>query len=78
MKAEPGPVTIGAREIYDQLVALIAKVDRLVNQLDNVHGDIADHEQRLRALERSRWPLPSLAVLMAFGSLIATVYTATR
>lgn len=78
MRADPGPVTIGAREIYDQLVALVAKVDRLVDQLDNVRGDIDDHEQRLRGLERGRWPLPSLSLLVSIGSLVATAYMATR
>lgn len=30
--------------------------------------DLPDHEQRLRALERARWPIPTIATLAAVGS----------
>ena len=73
--SEPlGPVYIGPREIYDQLVRLTATVDRLVAQHDDVGKDIADHEARLRALERARWPLPSLAVLVSIASLVLAFF----
>jgi len=32
---------------------------------------IPDHEQRLRALERARWPLPTVAGIAAVGSAVA-------
>ena len=31
---------------------------------------IQDHEGRLRSLERSRWPLPSVAVLLSLGAIV--------
>ena len=65
-----GPVIIGAREIYDALVRLTATVDRLVDQHDGTRVEVADHEARLRTLERSRWPLPSLAALVSIAALI--------
>lgn len=68
-----GPVTIGAREIYDELKTVGVKVDHVSSQLDGVVADVADHETRLRALERSRWPLPSIAALIAVASLILTL-----
>ncbi|MFJ9645022.1 hypothetical protein [Streptomyces sp. NPDC101206] len=45
----------------------------LVQRSDQTDKAIADHEQRLDQLERSRWPLPSLAALTAVGSLVYTL-----
>lgn len=64
-----GSVTIGAREIYDALMRLTATVDRMAEQVTDVRSEVADHEQRVRTLERSRWPLPSLAAILAAASL---------
>ncbi|WP_326637254.1 hypothetical protein OG884_26450 [Streptosporangium sp. NBC_01755] len=82
-----GPVTIGAREIYDELKTVGGKVDRLDGKVEQTAGahaelvaDLADHETRIRNLERGRWPLPSLAALVAFASLILAIlsFVATR
>ena len=32
---------------------------------------IADHEQRLRDLEKARWPLPTVAAVAAVGASVA-------
>ena len=48
------PVQIGAREIYDELKAVGSKVDRVDSKVDGLVKDVADHEARLRALERGR------------------------
>ena len=37
-------------------------------------GVAQDHEGRIRALERGRWPLPSVAVLVAGASLAAQIF----
>lgn len=75
----PG-VQIGAREIYDELKTVGSKVDKVdlkVDQVDSkvdgVVSEVADHENRIRALERGRWPLPSLAALVALASLVLAV-----
>lgn len=79
-----GPIIIGAREIYDQVIRLTASVDRLHADLTGVQADRvedetrrqrehADHEVRLRSLERGRWPLHTLAVLIALASLLIVV-----
>ncbi len=76
-----GPVVITSREIYDQLVRLTTVVGDLANQLgqvvnsqselkSEVKGDMADHEARLRSLEKGRWPLPSVAVLISAAALV--------
>lgn len=69
-----GGVSIGAREIYDELKAVGGKVDRLVDQHTDLRGDLADlkadHETRIRTLERSRWPLPSLAAICSIAAVV--------
>lgn len=76
-----GPVVITAREIYDQLVRVVAAVERLADGLDGQRRDLrdhetehqkveADHESRLRSLEKARWPLPALAVLVSLAALV--------
>jgi len=62
-------VVITSREIYDAVVRLTGRVDVLIEQQGEARHDIADHESRLRSLERARWPLPALSVLIALGSL---------
>lgn len=64
-----GPVVIGPREIYDKLVLLESAVSRLADKAADADRDHADHEARLRALERARWPLPSIAVLVSLVAL---------
>ncbi len=75
-----GPVVITSREIYDQLVRvgtaiteLAAQISRLGDGHDEVKRDVADHESRLRSLERSRWPLPSLAAVVSLAALAVAI-----
>ncbi|WP_374195632.1 hypothetical protein [Streptomyces sp. MBT53] len=51
----------------------------LVQRGDQTDRQIADHDQRLDALERARWPLPSLAALVALCGLVVSLWQfATR
>lgn len=75
-----GPVIITSREIYDQLVRLTTAVEGLVRDhgqvkqdLSEVRHDLGDHEARLRSLEHSRWPLPSIAALVSIAALAVAV-----
>lgn len=72
-----GPVTIGAREIYDQVTRIGTAVERLADQnvglgrdIEGVAEDVKDHEVRLRTLERARWPLPTLSALLALAAVV--------
>lgn len=69
-----GPVVITAREIYDQLVRVVAGLERLTDKHGEQASDLKDHETRLRSLERARWPLPALAVLVAVASLVLAFF----
>lgn len=67
-----GPVVIGAREIYDAVVRVSGKADGIALQLTALVADVQDQESRIRALERGRWPLPSVAVLLSLAALVLT------
>lgn len=78
MAVEPlGGVTITAREIYDAVVRLTGRVDVLIEQQRTTEQEVQDHESRLRALERARWPLPSAAVLLSLAALALTIVRMT-
>lgn len=62
-------VVITAREIYDAVVRLTGRVDVLIENQQHTNEDVKDHEGRIRTLERGRWPLPTLSVLLALGAL---------
>lgn len=68
-----GPVVvIGLKEIYDQLLRLTTQVEILIGDQRDTEARTQDHEARLRALERGRWPLPALAVLISLASVVLT------
>lgn len=75
MTTSSGPfsVTITAREIYDAVVRLTGKVDLLIEQQADIKKDKQDHEERIRSLERARWPLPTITVLIALLALIVAL-----
>ncbi|MFJ8761081.1 hypothetical protein [Streptomyces cyaneofuscatus] len=49
----------------------LALVAQRTDQTDRI---LTDHEQRLDALERARWPLPSLAALVGVVSLALALW----
>lgn len=83
--SEPlGPVMIGPREIYDAVLRLQGTVDRLADRQDvaqreaderyrEIRAEQADHESRMRSLERGRWPLPALSAAMSLVALVLVV-----
>lgn len=58
-----GAIRITLRDVYDSVEEI---KERLV-PLESV----ADHETRIRILERRVWALPSFATLIAIASLVA-------
>lgn len=70
MSIDPlGGIVITSREIYDAVVRLTGRVDVLIAQQAETNKDITDHENRIRGLERNRWPLPTVSVLISLGAL---------
>lgn len=69
--AEPlAGIVITSREIYDAVVRLTGRVDVLIAQQEDIKHDLSDHENRIRTIERSRWPLPTITALIAICSLV--------
>jgi hypothetical protein len=62
-------VVITSREIYDAVVRLTGRVDVLITQQADAHADLQDHEARIRSLEKARWPLPAVSLLISLGAL---------
>lgn len=83
-QGDPG-ITITLRDVWTELRVVSNKADQIAGQvyaMDNRITEIAtdghDHEVRIRALEKGRWPLPALAVLVAIASLLVAVLTAYK
>lgn len=68
-----GSVYIGAREIYDAVQKVAAVTDVIAGRVEDISNDLKDHEVRLRSLERARWPLPALSILVAIAALALSV-----
>ncbi|MFF8473874.1 hypothetical protein [Streptomyces sp. NPDC015414] len=76
MDNDLGSVTIGAREIYDELVAMRSDVRSSTDRLTAVADTLADHESRLRSLERRMYAVPAAlvtAVLSAATAITTTI-----
>ncbi|MDT3395424.1 hypothetical protein RKE29_01955 [Streptomyces sp. B1866] len=72
----PTEVYAEVRAIHDEVKSVSAKLDAL--PLGDHAAQLGDHEVRLRALERARWPLPSLAALTGLAALVLTLYSLTK
>jgi hypothetical protein len=71
----PQYVVIGLKEVYDAVLTLTGTVQGLVAHDSERAKDIADHEVRIRGLERARWPLPTIAAMTGVGALILAIFT---
>jgi hypothetical protein len=65
--AEDLAVRITLRDIYEQQVVMSSKLDGSLATHLTQEATIADHETRLRGLERWRYALPTALVLAAAG-----------
>ncbi|MBH1936494.1 hypothetical protein I5Q34_19805 [Streptomyces sp. AV19] len=70
---EPLGVRIGAREIYDEVVALRTEMRTMGQENEGARAELADHEERLRALERWRYALPISVITAIIGAVVAIV-----
>jgi hypothetical protein len=64
-------VVITPTEVYAEVRATGDAVRQLAAKLDGVPQQLSDHETRLRALERARWPLPTIGALTGLGGAVA-------
>lgn len=59
-------------------VATLLTLTRMEGKLDTLLQLGNDHETRLRVLEKARWPLPALAILISIGSAVVTWLAAAK
>jgi len=71
-----GSVIITPTEVYVEVRATGDAVRELAHKLDTIPTELADHEVRIRGLERGRWPLPALAAIVSIAALILGVWQA--
>nr|WP_228869922.1 hypothetical protein [Streptomyces halstedii] len=55
-----------------------SKIDGILDDTRDIRTDLADHETRLRTLERARWPLPTLGALTGVAGAAAGVLALIR
>ncbi|MFJ6052294.1 hypothetical protein [Streptomyces sp. NPDC092307] len=74
----PSDVALELERLRGVVEAGFARIDGslalLVQRSDQVDRQLADHEERLDALEKSRWPLPSVLALVAVIGLALTLW----
>lgn len=71
-------VVVSLKDMYDMIVRMVSRVDLLIEKDLDRGKDLADHETRLRGLERGRWPLASITALAAVGALIVAILALMR
>ncbi|WP_217549116.1 hypothetical protein [Streptomyces sp. GbtcB6] len=78
---DPITVALELERLRGTLEAGFARVDGslalLVQRSDQTDRQLADHEQRLDALERTRWPLASIGALAAVATAVVTALEIT-
>jgi hypothetical protein len=63
------PPDDGTTGLLGQILAKQGEMSVQLAVISKTLEQIPDHETRLRALERGRWPLPSVAVLVSAVAL---------
>ncbi|MEU3291886.1 hypothetical protein ABZ722_05935 [Streptomyces longwoodensis] len=75
---DPTAVAVELERLRGTVEAGFARIDGslalLVQRSDQTDRQLADHEQRLEALERSRWPLASVGTLAAVATVLVTAW----
>lgn len=74
----PEGIYISPSQMYDEVKTLTqtvsrieTKVDGFITEAKDIRADVADHENRIRALESGRWPLPAFGALTGLGGAVA-------
>lgn len=60
--------------IEDKVDQIIVHLERVAVNQEGSKSAIGDHEERLRLIERERWPLPQVATLLALGSMAIAAF----
>ncbi|GHF48191.1 MULTISPECIES: hypothetical protein [Streptomyces] len=75
------PVALELERLRGTMEAGFARVDGslalLVQRSDQTDKQLADHEARLDALERNRWPLAGIGAVTAVAGVAVSVFQLT-
>lgn len=78
---DPLSVAVELERLRGTMEAGFARVDGslalLVQRSDQTDRQLADHESRLDALERARWPLASVTAMAAVSAIAMTAWQMT-
>ncbi|MDX3841721.1 hypothetical protein [Streptomyces europaeiscabiei] len=78
----PESVAVELEKLRGTMAEGFARVDGslalLVQRGDQTDRQLTDHDQRLDALERARWPLPSVAALVGVIGLALSLWQLAR
>ncbi|MFF3337801.1 hypothetical protein [Streptomyces flavidovirens] len=77
-----GQVALALAELRQALEVGFARIDGrlalLVQRSDQTDKAVEDLEERVSALEKPRWPLPTVAVLVSITAVVLTVFSLAR
>ncbi|MFF2807472.1 hypothetical protein ACFVT2_09830 [Streptomyces sp. NPDC058000] len=78
---DPSTVALELERLRGAVEAGFARVDGalalVVQRSDQTDRRLADLDNRLDAVERRRWPLPSIAAMVGIVGLAVTIWQAT-
>ncbi|MCX4581984.1 hypothetical protein [Streptomyces sp. NBC_01481] len=66
------------RSLHDAVTRVETKLDGFNSQAKAITDDVSDHETRIRALKRARWPLPTIGVLAGAAGAAAGLIALLR
>ncbi|MFF6963476.1 hypothetical protein ACFY9G_08870 [Streptomyces anthocyanicus] len=82
MTVPEGQVALALAELRQALEVGFARIDGqlalLVQRSDQTDKALEDLEERVSALEKTRWPLPTVAVLASVTAVVLTVFSLAR
>ncbi|WLW55263.1 hypothetical protein [Streptomyces sp. YU58] len=77
-----GQVALALAELRQALEVGFARIDGqlalLVQRSDQTDKALEDLEERVSVLEKTRWPLPTVAVLASITAVVLTVFSLAR
>ncbi|BDM67532.1 hypothetical protein HEK616_10190 [Streptomyces nigrescens] len=77
-----GQVALALAELRAALEVGLARIDGqlalLVQRSDQTDKAVEELEERVSALEKTRWPLPTVAVLASITAVVLTVVSLAR